>query len=198
MPGRLSALAPAIQNLADALSQLAIALQAVDNDGQGNPVPEQQLQQQQAAGPAAAPSSPRSPPGTEDRPPHFDDFEFFASRIPSVPLRLLALSRNLNPPSEFRIRRAWEAGYWAGLALQGKISQTPPAPILSGFRSRLYVVLRSRGGSAPTRTNHHSEFLRIVGDPHNPVNIFQAFPSQAEAETYCSGAGVSFPAPLQD
>ena len=194
MPSRLSSLAPAIQLLADALSQLALALRAVDEDEHVESHPQQQ---QQAPGPQAASSSPRSQPEPEDRPSHFDDFDFFGSRIPPVPIQLLALSRNLNPPSEFRIRRAWEAGYWAGLALQGRISQTPSAPHLGGVRSRLYVVLRSRQGIEPTRTSQHSEFLRIVGNPHDPFNVHHAFPSQAEAETYCSGAGVPYPAPLQ-
>ena len=47
---------------------------------------------------------------------------------------------------EFRAKRAWEAGFWAGLTLQGRV-RTPRASPSFPLRPKVYVILRTWIGS---------------------------------------------------
>ena len=186
-----------IQNLVTALNRLSLALERSSS----------------SSGPAAA-GAPRATseasfevvsngPGTPPEPTleerreavRFGDYNSFAELIPEVPAWILRECRSLHSDEatpEYRARRAWEAGYWAGLTLQGRV-RSPKATTTLNLRPKVYIILRARGLAAPTRVHNSSDFYRITGRLEGSSTICHSFPSIAEATAYCEGAGFQLP-----
>ena len=126
----------------------------------------------------------------------FNDYNSFAEVIPPVPHWILRECRSLVEGDfsiEYRAKRAWEAGYWASLTIQGKVRSPRASPSLP-LRPKVYVVLRAPGLEAPTRVSNASDFYRITGRLEGSNVVCHSFPSLAEATAYCEGAGYRLPA----
>eukprot|EP00435_Cladocopium_sp_Y103_P043455 s3074_g12.t1 len=122
------------------------------------------------------------------------DYNSFAELIPECPKHLISGCKRLSGGGvspEFRAKRAFEAGYWARLALAGRLAK-PRSTVALNLAPRVYIILRARGLSAPTRVANASDLNRITGH-FDQTTICHGFPSLAEAEAYCSGAGVDLP-----
>ena len=116
---------------------------------------------------------------------------------PSVWLdRAPALSALANLSGRERICRAWRAGAWANLVLQGVIG-TPAASQQLNIPSRYYVVLGGQG-LQPAVFRTFKEYSACVGPLERSTAVSHAFPSELEAQVYCAGAQVQWPAPRQD
>lgn len=125
--------------------------------------------------------------------------EHSVPEVPDCPEHLVAICRRLRgkqPSPEFRARRAWEAGFWAKQVLDGKRSKPLPSPPLEGFKPAVYIILRAPGVECPTRVSTASELFRLLGRLDR-ATVCHGFPSLAEAEVYCAGAGTSLPEPYQ-
>ena len=117
-----------------------------------------------------------------------------AEQLPPCPPHLLRLGRRLVAGEysvEYRIKRAWEAGYWASLVLARRLRR-PRASLPLSLRSCIFVILRAPGLSSPTRVSSVSDLYRITGR-FSEETVCHGFPSIAEPETYCEAAGVEFP-----
>ena len=127
----------------------------------------------------------------------FGDYESFAELLPPCPAHLYALCRRLRGSdfsAEFRAERAWEAGFWAKLTLQGRLSKPRATISLGSLKSTVYVVLRSRRVREPTRVSTASDLFRLVGRLEEDSSaVCHGFPSLAEAEVYCAAAGSALP-----
>lgn len=124
----------------------------------------------------------------------FGDYDAFALLLPPVPTYLFRLGRRLvegHYTAEYRIRRAFEAGYWASLVLANKLDK-PRASLPLNIRPTVYVVLRAPGLQAPTRVANASDLHRVTGK-FNEATLCHGFPSLAEAEAYCCGAKIELP-----
>ena len=124
----------------------------------------------------------------------FGDYDAFAELLPVVPGHLLRLGNRLSEgqyTAEYRIKRAWEAGFWASLVLAEKRDK-PRATLPLNIRPCIYSVLRAPGLGAPTRVASASDLHRITGR-FNERTLCHGFPSLAEAEAYCCAAGVDLP-----
>lgn len=95
-----------------------------------------------------------------------------------------------------RVRRAWVAGQWARAVLAGRAG-SPNRTEQLGVRSRVYVVLRAPGLSAPTVVTSSAEYFKLVGRLQDSDSLSHSFPSETEARAYCLGAGIPLPASLQ-
>ena len=129
----------------------------------------------------------------------YNDYNSFAEVIPPVPHWVLRDCRTLvagDYSIEFRAKRAWEAGFWAGLTLQGKVRSPRAIPSIS-LRPKIYVILRAPGLEAPTRVSNASDFFRITGRLEGSNVVCHSFPSLAEAAAYCEGAGYRLPSQHQ-
>eukprot|EP00438_Fugacium_kawagutii_P011937 Skav228683 [mRNA] locus=scaffold111:87828:94995:- [translate_table: standard] len=123
------------------------------------------------------------------------DYEGFAQLLPACPTRLIATCGRLSSAaasSEFRARRAFEAGFWARIVLLGKLSQPRATPQLD-LTPTVYVVLRARSLDSPTHVSSYSDLRRIIGRVDSEA-VYHGFPSLTEARIYCEGAGVQWPA----
>ena len=126
----------------------------------------------------------------------FNDYESFAELLPVCPARLLGVCERLRGgeySAEYRAKRAWEAGYWASLALRGKI-RVPRNTLPIDLPKCVYIILKAPGLTAPTRVSRAGDLSRLVGriDSNND-SIFHGFPSLAEAQTYSEAAGFTLP-----
>ena len=124
----------------------------------------------------------------------FGDYNTFAEHIPEIPRHILRLGEKLRGGSysgEYRIRRAWEAGFWAGLTVQEKIPK-PRGSLPIDLRPTSYVVLRAPGLQSPTRVSSASDLYRITGRLSD-FTVCHSFASLSESEAYCEAAGVTLP-----
>ena len=97
---------------------------------------------------------------------------------------------------EFRAKRAWEAGFWAGLTLQGRVRTLRASPSFP-VRPKVYVILRAPGLEAPTRVSNASDFYRIAGRLEGSNVMCDSFQSLSESNVYCEGAGFRLPSQHQ-
>lgn len=97
-----------------------------------------------------------------------------------------------------RLGRALRAGLVPRYKLdheEGAFQPSPDTP----HSNRCYVVLRSARRQA-SGTEDHSTFLAAVRGPYTSIHpdaVCHAFPSRAEGEAFCLGAGRIWPAPLR-
>ena len=94
--------------------------------------------------------------------------------------------------SQGRILRAWKAGQWAKAVLDRRSSspnRTPPIDL----KARIYVILRCENLAEPVCYQSSSSYWRAIGSLERSSSISHSWPSEAEARTYCSGAGIAFP-----
>ena len=98
-----------------------------------------------------------------------------------------------------RLGRALRAGLIARGRLEHRTASHPAGADLP-LDNRIYVIIRPRPDREPGWTDHYQTYLEEVRGAttrfHGDV-ISHAFPSRSEAEAYCVGAGVAWPALLQ-
>ena len=124
----------------------------------------------------------------------FGDYDSFALLLPPVPAYLFRLGNRLvegQYTAEYRIKRAFEAGYWASLVVENRLEK-PRASLPLNIRPTVYIILRASGLEAPTRVSNASDLHRLTGR-FTDYTLCHGFPSLAEAEAYCSGAGIDLP-----
>ena len=122
------------------------------------------------------------------------DYEGFAQLLPPCPQHVISNCKRLSGggvSSEFRAKRAFEAGYWARLTLAGRLAKPRGTQALN-LSPKVYVILKARGIQSPTRFSTASDLYRISGR-FDEGTICHGFPSLAEAEAYCAGAGINLP-----
>lgn len=109
-----------------------------------------------------------------------------------APTTLRRLSRSLcsvgSLAPEGRILRAFEAGRAAKLVLEGQHDRVPPTPHLA-LKNAYYVVLRCPS-HGPFWARRWATAQRQVG-PALGESVLHGWPTQAEAEAYCLGAGLA-------
>ena len=128
----------------------------------------------------------------------FNDYESFAELLPPCPDRFIGVCSRLRGgqySSEYRARRAWEAGFWASLCKQGRV-RVPRASLPFDLKPAVYIVVRAPGLQSPTRVSRASDLARVTGR-FTDQTICHGFASLAEAETYCGGLGIDLPCPHQ-
>ena len=128
----------------------------------------------------------------------FGDYESFAELLPPCPERLQGLCSRLsggNYSSEYRAKRAWEAGYWASLCQRKRI-RVPRASLPFDLRPAVYIIIQAPGLQSPTRVARASDLARITKRFTEDV-ICHGFASLAEAEVYCASYGIPLPCPHQ-
>ena len=113
-----------------------------------------------------------------------------------IPPILLDIARNkltAKPPgADFRARRAFNAGFWARIAIDTDTQYSPAEPIPE-CRIQHWVVLACPAFGGSARFTTRTDFGRAIeGDPSN--SVFEAFASQTEVEIFCAGASAPFPA----
>ncbi len=121
-------------------------------------------------------------------------YNTLASEIPPCPEFCLRLATSLRGSAEenvARARRAWEIGYWARYALEGRVRVPRPSVAIPQANS-VYVVLRAPGFDCPLYCVKAGDYRHVAKD-FSEGTLSHGFPSQAEARIYCHGAGVSFP-----
>ena len=127
-----------------------------------------------------------------------------ADRIVQVDLAPVRhLERRLRSSSgtwtpQARLGRALRAGLSARRKLTGGFFAGTSAPGLP-FQNRIYVVLRGIDQSVAGWTEEYSIFTShcvVPGGQLHPDCVCHGFPSQAEAEAYCIGAGEPWPLQL--
>eukprot|EP00435_Cladocopium_sp_Y103_P012926 s824_g3.t1 len=170
-----------IQDLVQALNRLSLAIEG-SNSRQDS---DQWEVVSEAEGPANSPSMSFEEQISRIE---YNDYQSFAELIPPCPPHLLRLCERLvegQYTTEYRARRAWEAGFWAYLAIRGKV-RVPRASLPCDLRRSVYVVLRAPSLASPTRVSRVSDLFRLVGRvQQDNVAVFHGFASLAEAETYC-------------
>lgn len=96
-----------------------------------------------------------------------------------------------HPGVETRARRAFEAGYWARIALETETiyRQADPIPPLKYY---YWVVLCCPAFEGAALFRDRADFGRAIeGDVEN--SVFEAFPSFTEVEIFCCGANRPIP-----
>lgn len=112
--------------------------------------------------------------------------------IPEVLLRF-AESRLTakHPGAAFRAQRAFEAGFWARIAVATNTDYQLREPI-PGFKIGHWIVLRcSEFGGRAWFTNR-VDFGRAI-EKDTASCVFESFASQTELEIFCAGASVPVP-----
>lgn len=164
--------------------------------------------------PAPAPSSPReshysfvepvpasawTAPSGQQLPspprPRFESREQIEASFESCPESFLRLGGRLSGGSfgaEHRVRRAWRAGKWARAVLDGR-AQSPCRSEQIDLRPHYYVILRCKKISSPVCYKSSASYWRTIQSLAGTDSLSHSWPSEAEAKTYCAGAGVEFP-----
>ena len=178
-----------IPELVSALNRLSLAIEGQSqraDSSQGWEVVSEEPE-------SGAPSVPVSEPLSLGRV-AFGDYNRFAELLPECPEHLVPSCRRLRGgqySSEYRAKRAWECGFWAGLAFRNRISK-PRAALPIDVRPQVYIVLKGKNISSPARVSSASDLYRLTGRLDEST-LCQGFPSIAEAEIFCVAARVSFP-----
>ena len=89
--------------------------------------------------------------------------------------------------------RAWKAGAWARLVLQGAIG-TPAASRQLNIPSRYYAVIGGEGVH-PALYRSYRDYSRALGPIEASSAVSHAFPTELETQVYCAGAQVEWPLP---
>ncbi|CAE7191860.1 unnamed protein product [Symbiodinium microadriaticum] len=94
--------------------------------------------------------------------------------------------------------RAWKAGAWARLVLQGAIG-TPAASRQLNIPSRYYAVIGGEGVH-PALYRSYRDYSRALGPIEASSAVSHAFPTELETQVYCAGAQVAagLVAPMED
>ena len=92
-----------------------------------------------------------------------------------------------------RVRRAWRAGAWARLVLEGSVG-IPSASQPLAIPSRYYVVLGGEGHE-PCLYRSYRDFSQAVGPLPGSTAVCHGFPSELEAKAYTCAAGLVWPLP---
>ena len=113
-----------------------------------------------------------------------------------IPPILLDFARNKltakSPGPEFRARRAFNAGFWARIAIDTDTAYSLAEPIPE-CRIQHWIVLACLAFGGSARFTTRSDFGRAIeGDPR--FSVYEAFASQTELEIFCAGASVPLPA----
>ena len=183
--------APDLSELITALNRLSLAINSQNSANQGREDPE-------TASEWAVVEDEVDAASIEQRRERvaYGDYNSFAELQPDCPRFFIAECNKLSGggvSGEYRARRAFEAGYWAGLALAGRLAR-PRATRALNLQVRIYVILRAPGLTSPTRVASASDLYRITGRLDSASNVIcHGFPSQIEAKAYCEGAGVPYP-----
>ena len=113
-------------------------------------------------------------------------------RIPEVLLRFAESRLSAkHPGAAFRAQRAFEAGFWARIAVatDTPYQQRDPLP---GFKIGHWIVLRCSAFEGRAWFTNRVDFGRAV--ERNFANcVFESFASQTELEVFCAGASVPVP-----
>lgn len=100
------------------------------------------------------------------------------------------------PDLDFRVRRAWNSGFWAAAALVCHTSYRPLDPL--PLWDTIWVVLRARGISRPVTVSSWDEVQRLLNLPGSRVDpIVQGFATLTEARIFTVGGGLDNPAHLR-
>ena len=180
---------PGLSELVSALNRLSLAIEGQNQrpeSSQGWEVISDEAEN-------VAPSEPIPEPTSLDRV-AFGDYNRFAELLPECPVHLVSSCRRLRGgeyTSEYRAKRAWECGFWAGLAFRNRISK-PRAALPIDLRPQVYIVLKGKNISSPARVSSASDLYRLTGR-QDENTLCQGVPSIAEAEVFCVAARVSFP-----
>ena len=121
-------------------------------------------------------------------------YNSLAAEIPVVSSAALHLCANLRGgrlSARERATRAWSAGYWARFVLEGKVSKPRPSSPCD-LANTTYIILKAEGVTTPLRAEKASDYRALLGDFLGD-SLSHGFASQAEAKTYCLGAGVAYP-----
>jgi len=114
--------------------------------------------------------------GAENGPPALPDF-----------CRGIAKAR-LTGDWNFRAKRAFEAGFWAQIAVTTCTRFTHPQPLR--FQNCHWILLRGVGLTGPKRFNRKSDLLKFDLDSNS---VYCEFASLAELHIFCIGAGIQVP-----
>ena len=118
-----------------------------------------------------------------------------ASSFPPVPQSWFRLSSRLggsNLSAETRIQRAWTAGCWVKVVLQGRIG-SPNRSVACSLANRYWVVVRCEGVQTPRIFTSSRKFFAAVGSVEGSSTLCHGFPSTTEAAIYLEAAGCDFP-----
>ena len=86
--------------------------------------------------------------------------------------------------------RAWRAGHWARLVLQGQYATPLPSENLR-LASRFYVVVGG-GDLRPALYRGFREYNSAVGLLASSPSVSHGFPSELEARVYVDAAGLAW------
>ena len=118
-----------------------------------------------------------------------------AASLPPCPSEWLdragTLTAAANLDGRGRILRAWIAGAWARLVLQGVVG-TPAASRQLNLPSRYYAVIGGEG-VRPALYRSFREYSRALGPIEACPAVSHAFPTELETQVYCAGAQVEWP-----
>lgn len=98
-----------------------------------------------------------------------------------------------------RAKAAFEAGFWAQIALETNTAYTPVANSDLSFSH--WIVLRGAGLSTPFRVTRRSDLNRLLNQSPGPrpasgaslSPIVQGFASLCELRIFCGGASIAIP-----
>ena len=121
---------------------------------------------------------------------------------PPIPTALAAYASVLSDIAggrEARARAAYEAGFWAQIALETHTEYHPTTNRDLTFSH--WIVLRGAGVTSPFRVTRRSDLSRLVTRPPTSQAsggvrespIIQGFASLAELRIFCGGAALSVP-----
>ena len=100
------------------------------------------------------------------------------------------------PGCNYRVTRAWEAGFWANIALATHTNYAFAKDI--PLEEKQWVIYRAPGLARPCRVSDRLELDRLVTLP-GPLGspIVQGFATELEVKIFCAGGGRVVPALLQ-
>ena len=166
-----------LANLVQALNRLSIAIET------GNRNDSQTEEWEVISGEDPPPEGPSRSQERALESVAYNDYESFAELLPPL--------RGGNYSSEYRAKRACEAGFWASLCWKGRI-RVPRATLPFDLKPTVYVIVRAPRLASPTRVSRASDLARITGR-FTDSTICHGFSSLAEAKTYCAGLGIDLP-----
>ena len=122
---------------------------------------------------------------------------------PEIPQRLVDYASTLiaGNGSFSRARRAWEGGFWCGVALRTRTRFQPLATI--SVPDTHWVIFRARGISRPFWVQSREEVTHILNlpgsstDTHPPEPIVVGFATITELDLFCAGGYLYRPACYQ-
>ena len=120
-----------------------------------------------------------------------------AASLPPCPQQWLdragSLTASANLDGRERVLRAWTAGSWARLVLQGSVG-TPAASRQLNIPSRYYAVIGGEN-THPALYRSFKDYSRALGPIEASSAVSHAFPTELETQVYCAAAGVQWPLP---